>query len=293
VAKTAIPNAQRGTIFMVEPMELTIIGLDTDDGPEHPLYDERIHLPLDLGLAANIGEHGVMHNVIVRKNGERLEVVAGRQRVRAARHINEQHAQSGLPLVRVPTAVRKPRSEGDALSMLVSENANRRSDDPITRAKYAQRLADFGHLPEEIALQFGCSASHIKNLLALLTLAPRVQKAVASEKLSYTVALTVLDLPHEEQAAKAGELIEAGAGIAEARRQQKARKEAARQGDSPKPERTRGKGVSVQVLRKIAATPEFVETLHPDARHLLDWILGDAEAAQKVQGLAPLLKSTP
>lgn len=291
MGKTAIPGAKRGTIFMMEPEALTIIGLDTKDDANHPLYDERINLLLDEGFILNIREHGVLENVIVRKNGDKLEVVAGRQRIRAAREVNARNQKEGMPAIRVPVAVRKTRSEGEALAVLVSENENRRDDDALTRAKKAQRLLNYGYLEEDIATQFGISTQAVKNLLALLDLSPKVQKAIASRKLAYSSALTLKDLPREEQDSKVDELIETGAGYAEARRQERIRK-AKKNGEAPPADHQslRGKAVKVKTLRKVAENEEFIGSLSPDAKHLLAWILGDEAAAKRIKGLTALLK---
>lgn len=49
---------KRGQYFFCDPHTVTIIGLDTKDGPEHPLWDERINRPLDKNLVYDIQAHG-------------------------------------------------------------------------------------------------------------------------------------------------------------------------------------------------------------------------------------------
>src|SRR5512136_2177542 len=39
-------DVKTGDLFKFKPSELIIVGLDTEDGPEHPLYDDRIGLPV-------------------------------------------------------------------------------------------------------------------------------------------------------------------------------------------------------------------------------------------------------
>lgn len=40
-------DAPRKQYWLLNPENLVIIGLDTNDGPEHPLWDTRIKLPID------------------------------------------------------------------------------------------------------------------------------------------------------------------------------------------------------------------------------------------------------
>jgi hypothetical protein len=104
--KTAI-DAKRGNLFLVPPEDITIIGLDTEDGPEHPLFDERVLLPVDEALARNIAIHGVIEPVVIRKNGDDvIEVIDGRQRVRSARLANERLEAEGKEPVLVPVVRR-------------------------------------------------------------------------------------------------------------------------------------------------------------------------------------------
>ncbi|MBD3709295.1 hypothetical protein IE996_11560 [Klebsiella pneumoniae] len=50
----------------------------------HPLYDERVHLPIEEGMVLNIAELGVLEPIIVWKDPETglTCVVVGRQRVK-------------------------------------------------------------------------------------------------------------------------------------------------------------------------------------------------------------------
>ena len=66
-------------VLMFEPENLHLV---TDKS--HPLYDERIHLPIDKGMVLNIKELGVLEPIIVWKDPENglTCVVVGRQRVR-------------------------------------------------------------------------------------------------------------------------------------------------------------------------------------------------------------------
>jgi ParB family chromosome partitioning protein len=200
-----------------DPTRLTIIGLDTKDGPAHPLYDDRIHLKLDPAFVRNIEYHGVLEPVLVRRNGEdsdgspRIEVVAGRQRVRAARAANEEREKRGEPLVLVPALVQKG-DDAKIAEIMVTENEGRVNDNPTTRAKKMQRLLDLGRDEESIARSFCCTVQTVKSTLALLDLAPAVQKAVDGGTITATLASQEFTkIAREEQPAKLEQLVASGA----------------------------------------------------------------------------------
>jgi ParB family chromosome partitioning protein len=285
MGKTALPGAKRLNAFAVNPDTLVIVGLDTDDGPEHPLWDERIHLPLDEGFVLNVARNGVLENVIVRKNGPLVEVVAGRQRVRASREVNRRNAGEDVPLVLVPVTVKRPRGDSDAAGVMISENENRQDSDPLTRASQAARQMNFGATEHDVAITFGISKQAVKNLLSLLELSDKVKKAVQKRQISATAATELRDLTHAEQNEKLAEMLATGAtGVVEARRQRKARKNGT-------PTTPRGKAVGVKTLRQVAANEEFLGTLSPDAKDILLWILGDETRAKRIKGLTAVLKA--
>ena len=86
MAKQAIADAKRLNAFGVDPDHLCVVGIDTKHKEgEHPLWDERIHRKLHEPFIANLMAVGVLEPILVRKNGETLEVIDGRQRVLSAR----------------------------------------------------------------------------------------------------------------------------------------------------------------------------------------------------------------
>lgn len=199
-------DAKRFTGWWLPPDEIVIIGLDTKDGPEHPLYHARIHLPLDEQQIANIDAHGIIQPVQVRKNGGVAEVVAGRQRVRMARVVNERRiARDGRKAVLVLVPVVKAEGDDKILSARsYSENAVRTNDDVIEEAKNMARLKAQGYTEKEVAVHFGCSHSVVLKRLGLLELAAPVIKAVQSGKIAPTMALGLKGLSHDEQKKKLG-----------------------------------------------------------------------------------------
>ena len=86
----------RGELLLFDPNTLTIVS-----DKKHPLYDERATMPVDERLVESIMKSGVLEPVIVRRNGEDekgrpiVEVVDGRQRVRAAIIANHRIGEQG------------------------------------------------------------------------------------------------------------------------------------------------------------------------------------------------------
>src|SRR5690348_13881750 len=83
-------------------------------------------------LAQSIRSHGVIQPIIVRRVGERYEIVAGERRWRAAQRAG---------LLKVPIAVRDIQDD-DLLAVALIENVQRENLNPIEEAQAYRRLAD-------------------------------------------------------------------------------------------------------------------------------------------------------
>ncbi len=132
---------------------------------------------------------------------------------------------------------------------------------------------------------YGKAPQTIRNWLDLVGLDKRVQKLVDERRLTATSAITLKDLPHDEQYEKAEEMVEAGIVAEEAKAQARNRRNGKKTESG-----TRGKRPGVKVLRKIADNEEFVGGLSQDAKDLLHWFLGDESKAKRIKGLTALLK---
>lgn len=191
-------NAPRREYFMMDPNKLVVVGKDTDDGPDHPLYDERIKLSLDEGMVLNIMAYGVLKPIFVQKEGEQVYVVDGRRRVLHARLANERLASKGEETVLVPV-IFKRGDEATLFGISRSANAMNAVDSPLTNARNAQRLLDMGKEVAEIAVIYGVKQQTIKDWLALLDLSAMVRKAVEQGEVSVSAGATLAKLPKEEQ----------------------------------------------------------------------------------------------
>lgn len=205
-------------LLMFDPDDLEIV---TD--PEHALYDERVHLPLDESMVLSIMALGVVQPINITKDPEtgKTLVAAGRQRVRAAREANRRLKSEGRPPIQIPAYPRRGTT-ADLMGVMVAENEIRKDDTPIGRARKMARLMDRGRSVAEVALLFGVTEQTVRNNLVLLDCCADVRNAVESGSLGAEHARKLVKLTPDEQREKAKALIEAGRGVApreKARRQ--------------------------------------------------------------------------
>ena len=277
-----VSKAPRKQYFLEDPDDLTIVGLDTKDGPEHPLYDKRIKFPVDANMAKNIAAIGIKQPIVVRKNGPYIEVVDGRQRVRAAREANIDLEVEGKEKVRVPCVYVKG-TEADLFGILVSNNEHRRDDSPLGKAEKCKRYLAMGRTEEEAAIIFGVSKQTIKNWLSLFDLAPAVRKAVDAEQISASAASGLVKLEQAEQESKLKELL--------AESQKTGKRPTRRNTDNAAG--AKSSAPSKRVLKKLLADEELAQELEDvlgsNAIVILSWVTGETSPTQ-IKGLTKLLR---
>lgn len=180
------------SIPSIDP-DLLIVVTDKD----HVLYDVRVELPIDEALVKSIIVHGVIEPVKVRRDGETLEVVDGRQRTRACREANKRLKKEGS----VPHTIRYLVQRGNDAKVLgiMASTFIRQEDSPIGRAYKMQKHVELGRTEEDIAIDFGVDTQTVRNTIALLDCAEPVQQAVEAGKLPAAVARKLADLPRVEQ----------------------------------------------------------------------------------------------
>ena len=265
--KTSI-DAPRGNLFLMEPEDLVLI---TDK--KHPLYDPRVEWPVSDSMVASVMAKGVIEPVIVRKEGNEIVVIDGRQRTKAAKEANKRLRSEGAPTVRVPVIIRR---EGDteAFSTSVVLNEIRQADDVLTKAEKAQRLLNMGRSEKEVAADFGVTTVSIKNWLAVLELAPEVRKAVKDEKISAHDAVKSLGkLDRDEQVKSLPALIES------------APTKRSRGGKDEKPKK---KVSPVGRLRTIYRSEEIMGALSKREQALIGWIFGKVTKGDLVESIPRL-----
>lgn len=188
----------RTNLWKFDPFKLVVIGIDTKDGPEHPLWDERIKLPIDEAMVLNIMAIGVKETVTIRKEGERAEVVDGRRRVMHSREANRRLKKAGEPLIKVPCSLEHGSDEFMEV-VSVSLNEIRLDDETITKANKAARMTARGHDDKAVAIAFGVTTTTIKNWRKLIELAPKVRKAVAAGEIAPSAAIQLHGMEKDDQ----------------------------------------------------------------------------------------------
>jgi ParB family chromosome partitioning protein len=137
-------------------------------------------------LAKSITTAGLMQPVVVRRQGEQFELVAGERRWRAA-------TIAGLGVI--PAIVRDV-DDRTAAEWALIENLQREDLNPIDRAEALLRLAaDFDLTHQDIADQIGIERSSVTNLLRLNDLDDPVKDAVRDGRLSMGHAKVLLGVP--------------------------------------------------------------------------------------------------
>ena len=134
-------------------------------------------------LARSIKTNGFLQPIVVRRDGRRLEIVAGERRWRAAKL---------LGMKKIPAILRDLEPQHSLEAALV-ENLQREDLNPIDEARaYEWLIQDYGLTQEEVAERVGKDRSTVTNILRLLRLPMEVQEYVASGKLSMGHARALL-----------------------------------------------------------------------------------------------------
>jgi len=270
--------------FGMDPNELVVIGFDTEDGPEHPLYDERVKLPLDESMVLNIAVHGVLEPVLVRKNGSAVEVVAGRRRVLHAREANKRLKKEGSEEIRVPAMVRKG-DDGELMGVAIAENEIRRDDTPSVKAAKLQRYIRTGRSEQEAAIAFGVSLQTIKNWGRMADLDSKVLKAIDAGKIPASAAWNLSDLSREEQRAELDKLLEDGGKVTVKSTTKAAKNAKARNKGEAESHVAPGKRLVTKVLKLNHKS----QVLNGDFLKGVMWVLGDI-GPRSIAGLSDLIR---
>ncbi len=140
-------------------------------------------------LANSLKMYGMIQPVVVQKNGDYYEIVAGERRWRAAKI-------AGLKTIPV---VEKSWEDGESFEVALVENIQREDLNPLEEAESYRRLQDeFGLSQEKIGEKVGKSRSNIANTLRLLQLDPRVKNFLWENKITNGHARALLAITDGE-----------------------------------------------------------------------------------------------
>ncbi len=156
-------------------------------------------------LAQSIKEKGILQPLLLRKKGEKYEIIAGERRWRAAK-------LAGLKAV---PAVIKNLTDSETLEIALIENLQRENLSAIEEADGLNRLmSEYEYTQEVIAKVIGKSRSHIANTLRLLSLPDEIKQMIKENKLSAGHARTLVG--KDNAAELAAKIINEGLSVREA-----------------------------------------------------------------------------
>ena len=136
-------------------------------------------------LADSIKQFGVLQPLLVKKNGDYYEIIAGERRWRAAK-------LAGLK--EVPVIVRE-YTEKEIVEIALIENIQRENLNPIEEAlAYSRLMTEFNMKQEELAERVSKNRSTISNAMRLLKLDEKVQQMLIEGKLSAGHARALIDI---------------------------------------------------------------------------------------------------
>lgn len=140
-------------------------------------------------LADSIRQNGVLQPILVRRKGQKYEIVAGERRYQASK-------LAGLK--EIPAVVREI-DEDKVFQLALIENLQRSDLSPIEEAKgYKQLLTSRSLTQEELAKILSKSRSAIANTLRLMDLPVEVQHMMEQGLLTAGHARAILAVPSEE-----------------------------------------------------------------------------------------------
>jgi len=170
-AAAAAPGFQEVPVHLVEP------------SPYQPRKD--IHTEQLQELAESIRAEGLLQPIVVRKVGEKFQLIAGERRWRAFQ---------SLKLKTIPARILEASNASSAALTLI-ENLQREGLNPIEEAYgYASLIRDFDLTQEQISERVGKGRATVANSLRLLSLDAEIQGYLSKGLLSVGHAKVLLGL---------------------------------------------------------------------------------------------------
>ena len=141
-------------------------------------------------LSSSIKEHGIIQPLVLRKLGDKYEIIAGERRYKASQ-------LAGLKTV---PAIITDIDDNKSAEIAIVENLQRKNLTAIEEARSYKKLLDRGYLTQEqLAEKMGVSQPSIANKLRLLNLSDKVQDALLNEKISERHARSLLSIKDKNE----------------------------------------------------------------------------------------------
>jgi len=169
------------------PLMLSVDLLDANpDQPRQNFNEKELE-----SLAKSIKAKGIIEPLVVSKNGDRYELIAGERRLKAAKSID---------LKEVPVIIREMNDDpSDRLVLALLENLCREDLNPIEEAESFSKLEkDFGKTHQEIAQMSGRERPTITNSVRLLKLPDFIKDDIRYGRLSAGHGRAILGLSDHE-----------------------------------------------------------------------------------------------
>ena len=136
-------------------------------------------------LIESIRQHGIIQPLIIRKKGNKSEIIAGERRWRAAKKLKLKH----IPIIYTEA------NDQEVLEMALIENLQRENLNPIEEARgYVALINDFNLSQQDISQHVGKSRASIANAIRLLSLPKKIKEFVNDQKISVGHAKVILSL---------------------------------------------------------------------------------------------------
>lgn len=186
---SSLLGSDEGAVFGEDTKELSSIKIDDIvANPHQPRTDFNEDSLAE--LAQSIKTNGVISPIIVRKKGEKFEIIAGERRYRASKiaKIDE------IP-ARIIQATDKQVAE-----MALIENLQREDLNPLEEALgYKELIKKHNMTQDDIAKSVGKSRSAIANSTRILALDEQILKMIREAQLSVGHARAVLSVENKNQ----------------------------------------------------------------------------------------------
>ena len=156
-------------------------------------------------LAETIEQHGLIQPIIVRKVGDRYQIISGERRTRATK-------LAGLPVIKAQ--VYENLEDKTMAEWALIENIQRVDLNPVEVSRSYQQLIDnHGYTHEDLAKIVGKSRSAITNSLRLLKLPEQVLTWIVEGKLNSGAARALCSDKVEDPESLARRIIDEGLNV--------------------------------------------------------------------------------
>jgi ParB family chromosome partitioning protein len=165
-------------------------------------------------LANSIREKGLLQPILLRRQENGYEIIAGERRFRASRIAG---------LSEVP-AIIKDVDDKESLEMALIENVQREDLTPIELATdYTRFIDEFGYTHDALAKKIGIERSSVSNIVRLLKLPEWVKKLISEGRLTSGHGRLLITLKNEaEQKKYVKKILNEGASVREIEHARKA-----------------------------------------------------------------------